>query len=464
MEELMSLSLTTTLAAELGHNTSASSAYNKANIPANFTGETEDLQNGPKVAVNSLLSDDSYNPVTPCHVSNVSVRTLFPGYAGPIISQLEPYDFGGNHVDIGVNTNSAAWAKAVCEDEQQRGVDGVTVDWYGPNRYEDDVTLLLKAQIESMVGFTFAIMIDTSGGSYSTTAELEACLAYLNTTYFSSKAYQKFNGKNILILWGTPVAGVNYTQALAPYASSLYVITQGLSVSAWTNARFDWVQPFLNGVSETDPYNLAGAKQAFVNGVKGNTALGCLLAVSPGFNGYLTKTEDWSLGKMLPRNFGACWLAQAKFVAANLLPNLVFVWLVTGCGGDWEEGSQIGSAIDNGISVTSSLKGSVVSWVVSGGTGDETTISSYNILVQQPGSTPFDTAVIPAQDPGGSKTFDLSTISGWTPNAYQVYVQAVGKPCIRNQVSAAMSYTPILTGTFVGTFDGIFTGTFTPST
>src|SRR6202044_3556068 len=184
------LSLTTTLAAYMAHNTSAYAAYNKANFPfpafPNFEG-TAAISAVPLVftSVDSSLSDDSYNPVTPCHVSNSSVKLMTPNYSGKRTILVVPYNFtgsgdgSGGHLDFGINTNTVAWAAASCLNQQYRGYDGINIDWYGPNRYEDDVTLKLMAQCESMSNFTFGIMIDTSGGSYSTLAELETYLAYL---------------------------------------------------------------------------------------------------------------------------------------------------------------------------------------------------------------------------------------------------------------------------------------------
>jgi hypothetical protein len=452
----------TTLASLTAHNTSANPAYNKANFPANFTGQSMISQSGTMEAIDSTKSDDSFNPVTPCHVSNLSVHTLFPNYKGKIISLCVPYNFGGNHVDVGINNLTEAQAEAAMLNEQMIGADGITIDWYGPNRVEDTISLLWKAQIESMQNFTFALMIDTSGGSYSTTAELIACLAYAKATYFGSKAYRTFNGLPILYLWGSPVPGVNYPQALAT-VGPMYVIGQGPSALAWAycNAGFDWVQPYINGVVAVDSYNLE-AKQSFINNYKG-AAKGCVLALSSRFNGTLTKTKAWSEGKMLPGNYGACWLSQSALINANLLPNLVEIMLATGCAGDWEEGTQLAGGIDNGITVNTSLKGTVLSWSVSGGTGDESTISEYLILAQMVGQVPNDTAILATQPVGGvARSLDLSGVTGLPPGNYQVYVYAVGMPCVRNQISAPVPYT-IASQSMTGTFTGTFVGTFTPA-
>ena len=41
-----------------------------------------------------------------------------------------------------------------------RGIDGVIIDWYGPNNAIDQATQLVMAEAENHPGFTFAIMID----------------------------------------------------------------------------------------------------------------------------------------------------------------------------------------------------------------------------------------------------------------------------------------------------------------
>jgi hypothetical protein len=442
--------LTTTVAAYTAHNTSANPAYNQTNFPPNFTGTSYVTQAGATIAVNSALSDDSFNPVTPCHVSPVSVKTMTPGYSGKRIIQIEPYDFGGYgsgapHLNIGVDTDTTAWVSAAMNGIQARGYDGVTIDWYGPGRYEDSVTLLIKSQIAGMSGgFSYALMLDSSGGTTLTTALLESWLAYVNTTYFPDANYRTFGGKKVLYVWSDAVAGVDYATAFAPYASSVYVIGLGpgaLGLS-WCNAGFDWVQPWLNGVSGTDPYNLA-AKGSFVSSA-GASSKGSVLTISAGFNGTETFSYSWSKGKMMPRDSGKCWITQAAFVNSHITAaeagggTVAEILDVT--YNDWEEGTEMEDAIDNGIVVAASLAGSIVSWSVSGGTGDETTISEYILLASPDG---INAAVLGTQATGGSKTFDLSTVTGWAAGTtYTIYVIAQGIPNVRTQSNSSISYTP----------------------
>jgi hypothetical protein len=432
------LLLNTTIIAQTAHNTSANIAYNEINFAPNFTGQTWINNSGAGMLVNSAVEDDSLNPVTPCHVSPISVKTLIPNYHGKWYAHVVPW-FGNNgHANIGVNCDSAAWVNASTADQQARGFDGEIIDWYGEGTYEDTVTLLLAARIATMQNFTYAIMVDTganaAGGSggYSTTAELISILEYLQSTYFGRPGYQTINGKMVVYFWGPGVSGVDYATAKAAISTPMYWAFQGPTVlgDAWVDAVYDWAHPYSTGVPSGDPYDKAAA-ESFLSSVSGSSK-GAIPCISPGFNGYLTKSVAWSAGKYMPRDSGKCWVSQAAVVNANLPSNTIGIQVPT--WNDWEEGSEIESAIDNGITVNASLAGSILSWRVSGGTGDESTISSYLVLATYDG---VSAAMVATQAPGLSKTFDLSTVSGWGTVAYQIFVLAIGIACVRTQVSGA---------------------------
>jgi hypothetical protein len=445
----MPLPLTTTLAAYLADNVSANNAYNHANFAANFTGVTWVDNSGTTLAVNTALSDDSLNPVTPCHVSNVSVHTLIAGYTGKWYAHIVPWfrlGGGGGHIDIGLNSNSIAWAQASTLDQQARGFDGIMIDWYGPSRYEDSVTLLLKAQVATMTGFTYAIMIDAQ--VYATTSDLLTLFSYINSTYFGTTNYMTHGGLPVVMFFNS-VGGVNYSTVKAAYPST-YWITQGTSFigNAYADAGFDWVQPYGTGVP-ADRYN-AAATNSFLSSVH-STAKGSIPCISPGFNGYLTASVGWSKGKYMPRDSGKCWLSQAATVSANLPTNIIGIQVPT--WDDWEEGSAIETAIDNAIAVTASIAGTILSWSVSGGTGDESTISSYTFLASPDG---VNAAVLGTQATGGTHTFDLSTVTGWGATVYTIYVIAIGKPCIRTQSQSVAGYVGGSGGGGGGVSSGIF--------
>src|SRR6202030_635121 len=133
-----------------------------------------------------------------------------------------------------------------------------------------------------------------------------------------------------------------------------------------------------------------------------SSAKGSIPSISPGFNGYDTriKEDGYKMGTYMPRGSGACWLTQAATVAANLPTNIIGIHVPT--WNDWEEGTAIESAIDNAITVTASITTNTLTWAVSGGTGDETTISSYVILASPDG---VNAGIVGTQATGGSKSF-----------------------------------------------------------
>lgn len=430
---IMPLTLTTTVAAQLGHNTSSSAAYNQANEASNFTGITWLTTAGATQAVNSALEDDSWNPITPAHVSPVSVHTLFPGTSVPIFGHITPWSGSTSHTSIGVNYNTTAWANAAVADMKRRGFDGCIIDWYGSGRFEDSVTLLLQTAIAAAGGFKYIIMVDQGG--YSTLAGLQTELSYLEGQYLSDPNYAIHAGKPILQFFGLPLSSANYTTAKAGMTTPSHWMVQGTSPGTYADGTFDWVQPWSTGIP-SDRYN-AAATNAYLTGMHSSakTSMPCL---APKFNGYVTNVKEsgYKKGYVLPSDYGTCWLSQAATITANYPTNMIGIQVAT--WSDYEEGTEIETSIDNSITVLSSITGPTLSWSVSGGTGDETTISSYAIMATPDG---VSAAIIGTQAPGGSKTLNLSTVSGLDV-PYQIYVIAVGVACVRGQNSSPILFTP----------------------
>lgn len=426
----------TTPAAEMGHNVSAYLAYNAGNLPANFTGLSY-ISTINMTMVDSAQMDDSMNPVTPAHVSSASVKSLLPNYSGPWYAHLVPWFGSSSHISNGTNCHNPAWTVAMLSDVLGRGFDGMIIDWYGSGSYEDGSTLLIQQQIQNYLSLTYCIMIDQ--GCYSTTAELEAHLAYIRAQYFSDMRYQSHNGLPVVYFFGEK-AGVDYATAKASVGISMFWIFEGpgAALQSFCDGTFGWPSPYTAGVNSADPYNLA-ADNSYLSQVSGGKP--CVPHLSPGFNGTLTKNIAWSLGKYLPRDSGQCWLTKAANLNSQIPANMIGLQVAT--WNDWEEGSQIESPIQNDIIVAASLTGSLLQWSISGGTGDESTLNSYRVIADDG----INTFVIYNEATGGAKTLDLSTISGWTTGlAYGVYVIALGVGSIRNQVSNTASYTPAEVG------------------
>lgn len=418
-------------ASELGHNVSAYTAYNHANFPANFTGVSYNSTT-TTVPVNTAVMDDSMNPITPAHVSPNSVKALIPNFTGKWYAHLVPWFGSSSHINIGVNCHDSAWTIAMLSDVLGRGFDGVIIDWYGQGSFEDGSTLLIQQMIQNYLSLTYVIMVDQ--GSYGTTAQLEAHLAYLHSQYFSDMRYQTENGMPVVYFFGTH-SGVDYAAAKASVGVPMFWIFEGpgSAANAYVDGTFGWPSPFTAGVNPADPYNLA-ADTSYLTQIAGGKP--AVPHMSPGFNGTLTKTIPWSLGKYLPRNSGDCWLTKAANISAHMSSNILAIQVAT--WNDWEEGTQIESPIQNDLSVSLLLTGSILQWGVAGGTGNEITIAQYRVIADD-GTNQF---VIYTEGVGGAKTIDLSTIAGWTTNVpYSIYVVAVAVGSIRSQVSNTVSYT-----------------------
>lgn len=414
---------------EMGHNTSAYSAYQASGFAANFTG-TSYVSTSTTVSVNSAQMDDSMNPITPAHVSASSVKALVPNYTGKWFAHLTPWFGSSSHVSIGVNNNSVGWVNAMLADISARGFDGVIIDWYGQGRFEDSVTLIIQQQMQSYPNLTFSIMVDQGG--YGDTAGLQTELAYIQGQYLNDPRYQHQGGLPVVFFFGGH-SGVDYATSKASIQPTFWIFEgPGSASNAYVDGTFGWPSPFTGGVNASDPYNLA-ANNSYLSQVAGGKP--AVPHVSPGFNGTLTKSIAWSLGKYLPRDSGKCWLETCANLNSHLVPNIIGIQVAT--WNDWEEGSQIETSIQNDIFITASLSGTNFQWSVSGGTGDETTLAGYRVIAASGAGAWLISTVATGQP----QSIDLSTVGLQDGTTYSVYVVAVGVGSFRNQISNSVSYT-----------------------
>src|SRR5580704_12794298 len=124
---------TTTLAAQTANNTSAANG---------FTTQSNDNRGAG-------------------NISKVDVHTLlYSGAATKVYAHLMLWFGGSNHMNVGYSSTDPAQVKSQITDMISRGIDGVIIDWYGPNNSIDQATQLVMAEAENHPGFTFAIMVD----------------------------------------------------------------------------------------------------------------------------------------------------------------------------------------------------------------------------------------------------------------------------------------------------------------
>ncbi len=110
-------------------------------------------------------------------------------------------------MNVGYSSTDPAQVHRQITDMISRGIDGVIVDWYGPNNSIDQATKLVMAEAERHPGFTFAIMVDQGAIQWdsctgcSPQQALISQLQYyieLAVTYFPSPAYLTHQGKPVI--------------------------------------------------------------------------------------------------------------------------------------------------------------------------------------------------------------------------------------------------------------------------
>ncbi|HET6210290.1 MAG TPA: carboxypeptidase regulatory-like domain-containing protein, partial [Jatrophihabitans sp.] len=115
---------------------------------------------------------------------------------------------------------------------------------------------------------------------------------------------------------------------------------------------------------------------------------------------------------------------------------------------DYEEGSEVETGIDNCVnSFTGSLAGSSLQWTIglSGDGASERTIDHYTVWYSTDGATGEQLAQLTTVAPTGTGTsasysVDLSQYCATLPATSVLYVQAVGKPSITNNLTSGVSY------------------------
>ena len=425
------------------HDTSANAAYDQAHFAANFGTTTWISQSGTTLTIDPTKVDMSMNPVTPGHVSNVDVHALLPSHPGlKWFAHITPWfrlGGGGGHVDIGLQYDSDAYVASMVDDMRRRGFDGVIVDWYGKGSYADSVTLRMQKYIASLGthDFTFIVMMD-KGMSGLSASVLTQQIQYCQTQYFADPNYELEQGEPILMFFGVDGALGSSTMASVKAATGgkMVWVVQGTGSlgDAWVDEVFDWTHDYHDGLHPTDPYNLTAVK-SFYGTMKSASkkAFGSMVA---GFDGTLTKNVAWSKGKYLPRDGGACLVEWAKTIDSVIPPTVPRMQWAT--WSDWEEGTEIEAAVENGASVTASLAGSVVSWTTKADTGDESTIDHYEVYASADGTKAIDVGRVA---PGVHQLDLASGACSLVSGTYHVYVDAVGKPNIRDHVSSPVDFT-----------------------
>jgi len=395
---------TTTLASQTVNNTSAANSFtgqNNGNLGAN---------NVSKVNIHSLL---------------------YSGNETKILAQFLVWFGQPNHMNVGYNSMDPAQVKRQVEDMISRGIDGVIIDWYGPNNFIDQATQLVMKEAEKHSGFTFTIMIDRGAmgsncNGCSSQDHLTQLLKYVEQTYFPSPAYLTLNGQPVVTNFnldsGNSLDWSAANAALSKPPRFLFQDNDGFT-HAMSDGSYSWVMPW------AADYGLGYLSNFYQTGLSfsGKETMGAT------YKGFDDSLASWGSNRLMDQQCGSTWLqtfskANQLYSSGRQLPYLqVVTW------NDYEEGTEIESGIDSCFSLRASLSGSTLQWSTS---GNESTVDHYSVYASTDGQVLNELG----QFKPGTHSVDLCSYS--VQGESRMYVQAVGKPSLANRMPAPVNYTP----------------------
>jgi hypothetical protein len=396
---------TTTLAAQTANNTSAA---------LSFVAQT----NGNAGAGN---------------VSKVDIHSLlYPGATTKVYAHLLLWFGESNHMNVGYSSTDAAQVHNQITDMISRGIDGVIIDWYGPNNSIDQATKLVMAEAETHPGFTFAIMIDQGAIEWDSCAgcspqqALISQLQYIEQTYFPSPAYLTQQGKPVITNFNIDLSyTIDWTAASAALSTQpvfLFQNNSGFS-HVLSDGSYSWVMP------TTTDYGISYLTSFYDTGIP----LTNEQTVGASYKGFNDSLAAWGSDRVMGQQCGQTWLQtfseiNGLYNSGKQLPTLQLVtW------NDYEEGTEIESGIANCLTVLAATSGNSLQWMIN---GDESTVDHYVAYISTDGQNLMSLADLNS----GANAVNLCSYS--IPNGqYTLYVQAVGKPTITNQISGPVSFT-----------------------
>ncbi|HEY6273425.1 MAG TPA: hypothetical protein VIX19_15710, partial [Terriglobales bacterium] len=395
---------TTTLQAETANNTSAANGFAAQ-------------RNGNAAAGN---------------VSKVPVEAML--YAGSntlVLASWLPWFGGASHMNVGYNSDDPAQVHRQVVDMVSRGINGVVIDWFGPNvAILSPASLLMQKEAEAHPGFQFAIMED-SGALFNAavangcdvTSQLISDLTFINSTFVPSPAYLKIGGQPVIFTFGITQFFIDWKRVLASMPAGELLVFRGPEgmTQSFAGGSFQWID-----INTTDAFNQElAAEDAFYTAAKASRRP----AIGSTYKGFDDPLAMWGTNRQIHQQCGTTWVNTfheiGKFYSAgDQLPALQIVtW------NDYEEGSEIESGIDNCGFVVPSASGSTLSWTLGGGAA-ESTIHHYTVFASTDGQNLTKLADVPA----GTHSLNLTKFP--LPSPVSLFVKAVGQSSISNVMSS----------------------------
>lgn len=396
---------TTTLVAQTSNNTSASNSFGPQS-------------NGNQGAAN---------------ISKVDTHSLlYPGNNTKIFAHLELWWGIPGHINIGYSSTDPAQVHRQIADMISRGINGLVMVWYGTNNPIDQAAKLVMHEAELHPGFTFALMVDhgailwDSCHGCSPQQALINQLQYVEQTYFSSPAYLRINGQPVItdfdidLFYQVDWSAVK--SALSSKPAFVFQNTEGFS-HAESSGAYSWVIPTTHDYGASYLENFYSTGENFREEQTWGAA----------YKGFNDSLATWGMHRIMGQQCGQTWLQTFSRInkfhnSSNPLPAMQLVtW------NDYEEGSEMESGIDNCVSVSGNLSGNELHWWIQ---GQENTLDHYTVYVSADGKNLMDLADVPVN----TNSLDLCDYA-LPAGKYSLYVQAIGKPSLRNHMSGVIPYT-----------------------
>ena len=367
---------------------------------------------------------------------------LYAGSTAKIYAHLVPWFGFGDHMNVGYVSSDTLQVQKQVNDMLSRGIDGAIIDWYGRGEssknfasYDLGVQAFMH-QSELHPGFNFAIMHDA--GALKTCANTLGCdvtqtliddLNYANVTYSGSPAYLKSGGRPVVYFFGHEAYTIDWTRVRAGVAGNpMFIFRNGSGFTKpQTSGAFSWVEP--TTVSATNPMAINYLDNYY------KTALGFPTEYSTGsgYKGFNDTLALWGTDRIIDQQCGQTWLKtmaeEGKYYSTT--KQMLGIQLVT--WNDYEEGSEIESGIDNCVTVSATVAGTVASWSI---TGQMNTVDHFTVFASQDGTNLMWLADLPTT----TTSLDLASF-GLNAGNYIIFVKAVGKPTLANKMSGGVQVT-----------------------
>jgi hypothetical protein len=366
------------------------------------------------------------------NVSKVDIHSLlYAGASTQIYAELQPWFGDHRHMNVGYISWSPIQVEKQISDMESRGVTGVVIDWYGPADATESTTLAWFAAAANHPNFKIIIMIDKGAVTLSpcpgcTPQQTMIYLTnYVLQHYATSPSYATFQGKPILTQFDLDLHFTLDWSAIQAASSSpvawIFEHSRGFTHPAsggswsWMNASskqygMDYLTRFYNAAMSAPNLEAWGA----------------------GYKGFNDTLASWSRNRVVGQQCGQTWLdtfrkINSYYDSAKQLPILQLVtW------NDYEEGTEMETGIDNCVSVSASASGNSLNWQIK---GQENTIDHYQVFISRDGENLMSLNTMDV----GSQSLDLCSYSLANGN-YVAYVEAVGKPTLKNQMSNAVNF------------------------